>query len=1007
MAENRYIVTHSNYTIKRKHKLLSGDTIYERDYMTTTNLGGFDSGAIPYGEGNFKIVTNEEKNLKRKHKYGDWLKNENCNPESGDACDIFSLNNMPEESSAITSETKIEVKPNKNSFLDFVYYGSCEEMIRASVDTIIVKFPAELYVTGDNYEYLDDAGEVHALGGEDMVVIDNPFEIDITSNSVPQNIKNSATYNPFRYFSETVSKYRIINNNEAEHCIDTWDVNLRNKNCFKDGDITAVITLNAGTKYEIVIKRYYKNSNFILLTDKKHTGWRIRPTEGAITNFFAGLDDFERFLLKRESNPIYSIEVDTPRETEVGIAISREKYTWPINYGYNLDISSGAFGRYYGSLLELAGWYDQNRVNNLWRNMTHESIKNMDRTHSDPSKDEDNEDYKIGTTRIHDVLNVFGRFFDDIKRKIDNIKTTNTVTYDENNNTPDYFLSDTLQLSGWEVKSAVETLDKNARTNILYSGSNKKYSVNDANLQFFRNLKLNSKALYSRKGTIDGIEMLLSLFGLCSYDWAKKYYNSLSNDLKKKRGRKVLSWDDLDEETRMTLYDYSLDEYLTTIKNHPDDVIDNELQLPVETYNQYRQNFGTPDDGNVLHGLPIRLVTVAVSLEDGSVDYKKYMIPWFDKREKLDGEPYFQMFGGWGKVLDKDITPNKELYPNVNKIKTISGFTIYDETKKYLKIVNTIGDLRQLELEDVLDNDIFYVNDLTNLNDYYPSIDIDDATNYFTIADHNNLDIYGESVSGTGWVNIEKEDLACENCETNPSLAAIPYKVMYLESIVELNTGNNPHVGYGKYDDGEEYLNYFRQIFKGAIDSDGFTSDAYDCNTGELVSGITTCGFEVQPQVVDNVKVWFFTDNTKKNIYQLREVMVEVYDDDDPEMRTYEIPVGYKESDNQEKVNVGRFAYRNGEVGFKSELRAFNLETQENNSNDEAAANSIINTKKLVLKFNDKYGLEKGFREYLYAVVLPYIKQLIPSTTIFEVILNNQEVDFTCFNFAEVTGISE
>ena len=67
MADNRYIVTHSNYTIKRKHKLLSGDTIYERDYMTTTNLGGFDSGSIPYGEGNFKIVRGDAKNIKRKH----------------------------------------------------------------------------------------------------------------------------------------------------------------------------------------------------------------------------------------------------------------------------------------------------------------------------------------------------------------------------------------------------------------------------------------------------------------------------------------------------------------------------------------------------------------------------------------------------------------------------------------------------------------------------------------------------------------------------------------------------------------------------------------------------------------------------------------------------------------------------------------------------------------------------------------------------------------------------
>ena len=1007
MAENRYIVTHSNYTIKRKHKLLSGHTIYERDYMTTTNLGGFDSGSIPYGEGNFKIIANDNKNLKRKHKYGDWLKNENCSEENGELCDVFSLNNMPEISSAITSETKIEIKPNKNNFLDFVYYGSCEEMVRASIDGIIIKFPAELYTTNKGYEYLDDAGEVQILGDEDMVVIENPFDIDITSNSVPQNIKNSSTYNPFRYFSESVSKYRIITDKDIEFCIDTWDVNLRNKDCFKDGDLTATIVLNANERGEMRIWRYYYEGRYILLTGKEHAEWRIRPTEGVIINFFAGLDDFERFLLERESNPIYSIEIDTPRETDRGVVISKEKYTWPIDYGYNLDVSSSAFNRYYESLLELSEWYDQNKVNNLWRNMTHESIKNMDRTHSDPHRDEDNEDYKIGTTRIHDVLNVIGRFFDDIKRSIDNIKTTNTITYDENNNTPDYFLSDTLQLSGWEVKSAIETLDKNTTTNTLYSGSNKKYDVNDANLQFFRNLKLNSKAIFSRKGTIEGIEMLLSLFGLCSYDWARKLYNSQSNTLKKKRGRKILSWDELDDETRMTLYDYSLDEYVTTVKNNQEDVIDEELQLPVEKYNMYRQNFETPDDGNILHGLPIRLVSVVVSLENGSVDYKKYMIPWFDKRETLDGNPYFQMFGGWGKVIDKDITPNKELYPNVTKIKSIPGFTIYDETKKYLKIVNSIGDLKQLEFDDVMDNDIFYVNDLTEFSNYYPETDINNITNYFTISDKYNLGIYGETVSGTGWVNIEKEDLKCEECETNKSSATIPYKVMYLESIVELNSGNNPHIGYGLYDDGEEYLDYFRHIFKGAIDNEGFTNDAYDCETGEIYTGITSCGFNVQPQVVDNVKVWFFTDNTKKNIYQLRTVNALVYDEDDPDMNTYEIPVGYKEYESQDKVNVGKSAYRNGEVGFKSELRPFNLETQEENSNDEAAANSIINTKKLVLKFNDKHGLEKGFREYFYTVILPYVKQLVRSTTIFEIVLNSEEVEFACFNFAEVLGMSK
>lgn len=1000
MADNRYIVTHSNYTIKRKHKLLSGDTIYERDYMTTTNLGGFDSGSIPYGEGNFKIVRGDAKNIKRKHKYGNWLKNENCNPSGNDSCEYFSLNSMPDSETAITSETKIELKPNKQTFSDFAYYGSCKEMIRSSIDDIIVKFPAELYVTDEKYEYLNDIGELEYLGGEDMVVIDNPFKIDITSLSVPIAESNSPTYNSLRFFAESASKYRIISKNDVQDCVRTWDVITRNKSCFKDGDMVATVILNSGDTSELIIRCYKKDKEIVLMTDESKAGFRVRPSEGAISNFFNGIDEFEKFLLTRDSNPIYSIEIDTPKETDRGISISRVKYTWPIDYDYNLDISSGAFNRYYDNLMEISDWYDLYRVNNLWRNMTHDSIKNMDRTHTDPSKNEDNDDYKIGTTRIHDVLMVVGRFFDDMKRSIDNIKTVNTVTYDENNNTPDYFLTDTLQLSGWEIKSAVETLRPDAMTNRLYEGSNKKYNINDANLQFFRNLKLNSRALFSRKGTIEGIEMLLSLFGLCSYDWAKKRYNSLSNTLKKKRGRAVLSWDNLDEETRMSLYDYTLDEYVTTVKNKQEDVVYEDEDLPVETYDRYRKDFGTHMDYDELYGLPIRMVTVGLYENDVFVT-KKYIIPWFSKNEEIVGKPYFQMFGGWGKKIDMDVTPDKEFYPNTNRIKSISGFTIYEETKKYLKIVDKIGDLKDLQTGKVSDGDIFYVNDITDFNDYYSEYTVDEATNYFYIENIENYNIYGDD----GWQNVSRETLRCDHCESDPS--KIAYKIMYLESLIEVSNGNNPHVGYGKYDDGETYLDYFRQIFKGVIENDGFGDDAYDCETGELVSGITNCGFDIQEPSIDNVKVWYFTDTTKKNVYQLVQTTKRVYDKNDPDQKEYDIPVGYEEVNSTDVVNIGRKAYIGGEVGFKSEMSAFNLETQQDDSYDEAAANSIINTKKLVLKFNDKHGLENGFREYLNAVILPYVKQMIPSTTIFEVILNDEDVDFACFNFSEISGISK
>jgi hypothetical protein len=96
------------------------------------------------------------------------------------------------------------------------------------------------------------------------------------------------------------------------------------------------------------------------------------------------------------------------------------------------------------------------------------------------------------------------------------------------------------------------------------------------------------------------------------------------------------------------------------------------------------------------------------------------------------------MFGGWGKTRDMDITPNKEWYPKTNKIKSISGFTIYDETKKYLKIVDKISDLSSLEEDEILDGDIFYVNDITDFNDYYSEYTQDEATNYFHIENKDN-----------------------------------------------------------------------------------------------------------------------------------------------------------------------------------------------------------------------------------------------------------------------------
>ena len=111
---NRYRINRSNYTIRSRHQLTSGGVVYERDFMTTTNLGAWDSGSIPYGESNFRMLYRRAENVRRKSYHGTWLKpSEDCNPV-GDYWTISCTTKT-----GVTEETSIKLKPNYHSLLDF------------------------------------------------------------------------------------------------------------------------------------------------------------------------------------------------------------------------------------------------------------------------------------------------------------------------------------------------------------------------------------------------------------------------------------------------------------------------------------------------------------------------------------------------------------------------------------------------------------------------------------------------------------------------------------------------------------------------------------------------------------------------------------------------------------------------------------------------------------------------------------------------------------------------
>ncbi|MBP5722006.1 MAG: hypothetical protein J6X18_00280 [Bacteroidales bacterium] len=811
---NGYKINRSNYTIRRRHRLVNDGQVTERDFMTTTNLGPWDSGSIPYGESNFRMFYRNPENVRKKNIAGTWLKS-----PCGEDTEFWDGTCI--EKSGVTEEVLIKEKPNYKSLLDFAYFGSCVELVKSTIRKTINEFPGELNI------YTKEPFEVDGQ----KYLVNNQFAIDIFGREDNDGLKNF-----FKNYNEYVA---VIGDNV--YPIVAVTVSEVNPDACEHGDVVCTAVIRYGSSNISISETIYDTKPMLFTTSNKDV--HIRPKEEHLDKFFENLDDFGKMLLNRDSSPKYTATIDWPHETDAGVMTYEKSFTWPVEKGgWNLDISSSDYEKYVADILSIAEFYDKGYTNNLWRMLTHDSVKNMDITFSNPEKDEDKEDYNDGTTRLQGLLWAFGRQFDDIKRYIDNVKRTSTISYDENGNMPDYFLTDSLELAGWETYNVDEGIE-NSGVSVNWGEVERKYTSEDANNTFMRELKLNSKNIFSKKGTVDGIVSLLGLFGMVSgVDYEIKEHVAVVNGMIEKSD------------------------------------IDNNFKL--STLNGYKASSETsyPDQYNEFDGIPFTYVVFG---------NKKYIIPWFDSSLRYDGGTYFQMNGGWMKDMGKFDNP-------------------YEETIKYLSVVDNISDMYSLPMAKRRENAICYVENVENATEH--------ADHYFKLTDVDNFD------NVSGW--------------TRPSTD----EITYIDGIIDDYTGNNPHVGYGNYDDGEEYLERIKFPFK---PTEEFLDGAYDCD-GNLDTGYTYNWVKIGDAQEDNKKVWFFGEVSGGTL----------------------------------AIDYNVFDFEKGTNG------------QVTTTPSEAAANSVINVKTIDFEFSVKAIFANEFREYLNKSILPYLKQMIPSTAIWTVTLN-------------------
>ena len=145
--------------------------------------------------------------------------------------------------------------------------------------------------------------------------------------------------------------------------------------------------------------------------------------------------------------------------------------------------------------------------------------------------------------------------------------------------------------------------------------------------------------------------------------------------------------------------------------------------------------------------------------------------------------------------------------------------------------------------------------------------------------------------------------------------------ILQIQNIIDYNKGNNPHTG--EYDNGLSYVESFSNFFK---------KSSFNNVRDEDINDINFYGFDIRKES-DNTKCLYFG---KQNI------------DRDIQLR------------GGNRINPTNL-----------------FEDNKNNNFDEISSLSIINSKEFHMIFN------KNDREFIEIDVLPYLKQIIPSTTIF------------------------
>lgn len=510
------------------------------------------------------------------------------------------------------------------------------------------------------------------------------------------------------------------------------------------------------------LKGYWIEQNVLFTTTNPNLV--IKPKDEVIEEYFRNLRGFEKQLLNRETKPLYTNNFITPVITDKGEKYVKRQYTWPSD-GYCITIDNTSFTDYVLNLSKTASIFDESMTDNLYRSMTHEAIKNFDWEYERKIDEDLAEENLLGGLRMESVLRIIARCFDDVKMYIDGIKKSINATYEGFGNLPVAEITDKLDDKGWSVTSVIPVIgDTGYGDTLLGTPPNGWYAGQTPESISCQDMEVE----FMRRLLLSSNRIFASK-GTCHSIAMMMAMFGLGNDI------------------------YSLQEFYwkTQGKSYDGNI------GTIEGLNQRKTNNVYIDEDDPFDGL---------MLKDIMLNGDRVIVPYYTQDKRYNGDVYFQSKGGWGKYDNdsgRDMTMESD-----DKYS-------YSETISYLSIVHSVADLFTINPNEVENGSIYYV---ANLSDYslFKELNTGDKISHFFYV-FNEYEISLPQ----GWGNVPMDG----NTEIIVNGTDVVKYAKYLDSIISTTFGNNPHVGYGRYDDGSEFIEYMEQPFKYMIDNDYFTEE--------------------------------------------------------------------------------------------------------------------------------------------------------------------------------------